>query len=113
MSEKVKKTGACSTSFPPTSIMKSSILYKVLFGHYIPPKTKQITKINKVEYYYKDKMGRKQKKNQKVKSKKGRRFRTAKFCIVRNFAGVTKSRNPCKIVLFSTDLLVCLLVMQL
>ena len=71
--------GACSTRFPQTSIMKSSIFYKVLFGHYIPPKTIQITKINKAEYYYKDKMGRKQKKSQKFKSKKGRRFRNAKF----------------------------------
>ena len=59
MREKEKKTGACSISFPPTSIMKCSILYEVLFGHYIPPKTKQITKINKAEYYYRDKMGRK------------------------------------------------------
>ena len=70
MREKEKKTRACSTSFPKTSIMKSSIFYKVLLGHYIPPKTIQITKINKDEYYYRDKMGRKQKKKSKSQKQK-------------------------------------------
>ena len=99
--------GACSTSFPQTSIMKSSIFYKVLVGHYIPPKTIQITKINKAEYYYKDKMGRKQKKVKKSKAK-----RVGDFAM-RNFAGVAKFCNLCEIVLFSACLLVCLLVLQL
>ena len=73
-----RKMGACSISFPPTSIMKSSMLYKVLLGHYIPPKTIQITQINKAENYYRDKMGRK-KKVKKSKAKRGRRFHSVKF----------------------------------
>ena len=52
--------------------MKSSILYKVLFGHYTQPKIIQITKINKAEYYYRDKMGRKQKNVKKSKARRGK-----------------------------------------
>ena len=71
MREKEKKTRACLTSFPQTSIMKSSITYKVLFGHYIPPKTTQITKMTKVVDYYKDNLGKKHKKEVKKSRKKG------------------------------------------
>ena len=57
---------------PQTLILKSSMLYKVLFGHYIPPKTMQITKMTKAVNYYRDNLGRKHKKEgQKVKRKKG------------------------------------------
>ena len=55
---------------PQTLIIKSSMLYKVLFKHYIPPKTMQITKMTKAVNYYRDNLGRKHKKGgQKVKKK--------------------------------------------
>ena len=67
---------------PKTSIMKSSISYKVLFGHYIPPKTMKITKMTKSVNYFRDKMGRNKKGGQKVKRKKGARVRSFVGCEV-------------------------------
>ena len=107
MREKGKKMGACSTSFHQTSIMKSSILYKVLFGHCIPPKTMQITKMTKVVNYYRDNLGRKHKNEVKKSKEKGTGVRN--FVGLRNFVGVAKLQN-CFV---SACHMVCLLVLQL
>ena len=95
MKEKEKKTGACSTSFPQTPIMKKSIFYKVLFGNYIPPKIIQITKMTKPVNYYRDNLERKHKKE--VKKSRDKRGKSMKFRIV-------KFRKGCEIVLFSAAL---------
>ena len=64
--------------------------YKVLFRHYIPRNTMQITKMTKAVNYYRGNLGRKHKKKVKKSRKEGIKIsQGAKF------------RNPCKIVIFS------------
>ena len=64
--------GACSTSFPQNFNNEKFDRYKVLFGHYIPSNTMQITKMTKAVNYYKGNLGRKHKKEVKKSRKEGR-----------------------------------------
>ena len=126
MKENEKQMGACSTSFPKNFNNKTkNCLYKVLFGHYIPPKTMQITKMRKAINYYRDKMGRNQKKRNKSKKDwlEKSHAAPAKFCRgcensqglriceisqpLRNWQGFGASS------LFASHSSFCLLVLQL
>ena len=73
MREKEKKRKLAKGWHPKILLMIKSCLHSVLFGGFYSPALIQITKNYKSKHYYKEKVGRKPKREQKVKSQTGSR----------------------------------------
>ena len=72
MREKGKENGSLFDKLPSNFNNENFARYKMLFGHYIPPNTMQITKMTKAVNYYKGNLGRKHKKEVKKSRKEAR-----------------------------------------